>query len=113
MSEQEPKSFWTSLPGCITAVAGLITAIGSLFIALNQVGLLDFNIPQTVIKECRTIINDPNPPINVREKPNGRILGTLPNQTPVTVKRNEGAWLVIDYNGRDGYIFGKLTEENC
>lgn len=63
--------------------------------------------------ECVTIINDPNPPINVRKQPNGEILGTLPNKTEVQVKRNEIEWLIIDYQGQDGYIFKKLTKENC
>ena len=127
MSEQEPKSFWNTLPGIITAITGLITAIGGLLVILNEVGLLNTNdnitttIPNDtetsstpeVRKECVTIINDPNPPINVRKKPNGEIIGTLPNGKEVIVTGNLITWLRIDYNGQDAYIFKDLTEKKC
>ena len=41
MPEQESKSFWTTLPGLITAIAGLITAIGGFLLILNQIGVFD------------------------------------------------------------------------
>lgn len=63
--------------------------------------------------ECKTIVNDPDPPINVRESPNGKELGTLPNGEILKVKANQDGWLKIDYQGRDGYVFKKLTKEDC
>jgi hypothetical protein len=36
----EGKSFWSSLPGVLTALAGLLTAIGALVLAFQQAGLL-------------------------------------------------------------------------
>ena len=36
----EGKSFWSSLPGVLTAVAGLLTAIGALLLAFQQASLL-------------------------------------------------------------------------
>jgi hypothetical protein len=35
----EKKSFWTTMPGMITATAGLITAVGGLLAVLAQVGV--------------------------------------------------------------------------
>jgi hypothetical protein len=36
----EGKSFWSSLPGVLTAFAGLLTAVGALVLAFQQAGLL-------------------------------------------------------------------------
>ena len=36
---EEPKSFWSTIPGIITAIATLITAIGGFLVVLNQVGV--------------------------------------------------------------------------
>lgn len=35
----EGKSFWSSLPGILTALAGLLTAVGALVLAFQQAGL--------------------------------------------------------------------------
>lgn len=35
----EGKSFWSSLPGILTALAGLVTAIGGLLLAFGEIGL--------------------------------------------------------------------------
>lgn len=36
---EEPKSFWSTIPGIITAIATLITAIGGFLVVLNQIGV--------------------------------------------------------------------------
>lgn len=36
---EEPKSFWRTIPGIITAIATLITAIGGFLVVLHQVGV--------------------------------------------------------------------------
>jgi uncharacterized protein YgiM (DUF1202 family) len=70
--------------------------------------------PQHVISpKCKIIVNDPNPPLNVRESPNGKIIGTIQNGEILTVKQNKVKWLVIDYQGRDGYVNSKLTKSDC
>jgi hypothetical protein len=38
--ENERASWWTTLPGIVTAVAGLLSAIAALIVALNQTGML-------------------------------------------------------------------------
>ncbi len=36
----DQKSFWTTVPGIITAIATLITAIGGFIVILNQIGVI-------------------------------------------------------------------------
>ncbi len=36
---EEHKSFWSTIPGIITAIATLITAIGGFLVVLNQIGV--------------------------------------------------------------------------
>lgn len=43
----EGKSFWSSLPGILTALAGLVTAIGGLLLAFDQAGLFGKTEPAT------------------------------------------------------------------
>jgi hypothetical protein len=43
----ESKSFWSSLPGILTALAGLVTAIGGLLLAFGQLGLFGKTEPAT------------------------------------------------------------------
>ena len=43
----EGKSFWSSLPGILTALAGLVTAIGGLLLAFDQAGLFGKAEPAT------------------------------------------------------------------
>ncbi len=39
-ADKKDKSFWTTLPGIITALAALLTAIGSFLVVLHQIGML-------------------------------------------------------------------------
>jgi hypothetical protein len=41
-------SFWTTIPGLLTAAAGVISAVTGLVIALNQAGVLDFRKPPAI-----------------------------------------------------------------
>src|SRR6266850_6779685 len=51
--ERKPPSWWTTLPGILTASVGIITAVTGLIAALNQMGVLgraqqaSFKAPQT------------------------------------------------------------------
>ncbi|TBW01552.1 hypothetical protein E0E52_20715 [Azotobacter chroococcum] len=38
--EQEPHSWWQSLPGVLTALTGIITAVGGLVLAFHQAGFI-------------------------------------------------------------------------
>lgn len=64
--------------------------------------------------ECKVIVSDPDPPTNVRATPNGKtVLGTLENGVELKIKENQSEWLKIDYQGKNGYVFKALTEEQC
>jgi uncharacterized protein YgiM (DUF1202 family) len=63
--------------------------------------------------KCRILVSDPTPPLNIRESPNGEIIGTLPNGAILKVKRNLVDWLIIEYQGREGYVSRKFTKEEC
>jgi len=39
--EKDSPSWWTTLPGIITAVAGLLTAVGGLLLVLNTLGMFE------------------------------------------------------------------------
>ena len=40
MADNDRASFWTSLPGVVTAIAALLTAVGGLLVTLNQIGVI-------------------------------------------------------------------------
>ena len=46
--KSEPKGWWQTLPGLLTAAAGIITAITGLLVALHQTGLFDHTTHPTV-----------------------------------------------------------------
>ena len=100
----------------IAVLAGIFFILIGLMLAINTNPIKtdsEKNTNNESTSKCVIIIDDPNPPTNVRAKPNGRILGTLPNQKEIMVKNNSGDWLVIDYKSQDGYIFRDLTKEKC
>jgi hypothetical protein len=59
---------------------------------------------------CRRVVNDPEPPLNVREGPDNSfgIVDTLENGTEVNVVANSGGWLQID-SPVSGWIFEDNT----
>jgi len=53
--EKNPPSWWTTLPGVITAVAGLLTAFGGLLLVLHTLGVFEkpkAQVHQTAVKEA-------------------------------------------------------------
>jgi len=39
--EPNPKSWWSTLPGILTAMSGIITAVAGLIVSLHQAGVFD------------------------------------------------------------------------
>jgi len=39
--EPRPKSWWSTLPGVLTAIAGIITAVTGLIVTLHQAGFFN------------------------------------------------------------------------
>jgi hypothetical protein len=54
----EGKSFWSSLPGILTALAGLVTAVGGLLLAFGQLGVGGKNESTTT-----PVANPASPPL--------------------------------------------------
>ncbi|MBW4519453.1 MAG: SH3 domain-containing protein [Scytolyngbya sp. HA4215-MV1] len=73
---------------------------------------------QRIRVACETrmaIIADPNPPLNVRSTPdaeNSKVVGTLPNNTFVTVVNQNTGWFQIS-DPIQGWIAKNRTESSC
>jgi uncharacterized protein YraI len=60
--------------------------------------------------EC--VVNDPTgTPLNVRDSPNGRILGALYNGVQVNVVRRSGSWAyIVPQRGESGWVFSDYLD---
>jgi Bacterial SH3 domain len=69
------------------------------------------------VEKCRilmAIVNDPNPPLNVRSQPNvdsGKVIGTLADGTYVSVKQESSGWFEI--TEPTGWIAKSKTVSRC
>lgn len=48
-----------------------------------------------------------NSDVRIRSNPGGSNVGTVPNNTQVTIIGKSGNWYQIRYNGLEGYIYGQ------
>ncbi len=48
-----------------------------------------------------------NSDVRIRSNPGGSNVGTVPNNTQVTILGKSGNWYQIRYNGLEGYIYGQ------
>lgn len=48
---------------------------------------------------------------NVRDSAGGEIIGGYPVGTQIEKKGEDGEWIIVDYEGQDGYIHNSLLEE--
>lgn len=48
-----------------------------------------------------------NSDVRLRSAPGGSNVGTVPNNTQVTIIGKSGSWYQIRYNGKEGYIYGQ------
>ncbi len=108
--------------GCVTAV---ITLAGTVYVFLNprpnpsiasqppmqpssDTSIAAFN-------GCLTIVNDPQPPLNVRAAPSDRfnnIVGTVQDGEPVTVVGRQEGWLRVS-TPISGWVDQSLTKTIC
>ncbi len=108
--------------GCITAV---ITIAGTVcvFLNLRPNSSTGFQPPvqpssDTAIAAtngCLTIVNDPQPPLNVRAAPSDRfnnIIGTIPDGEIVTVIARQKGWLQVNAS-ISGWVDQSLTKTIC
>lgn len=54
-NKQQPKKWWNTLPGILTAIAGTITAITGLIVALHQTGIIGGRDEPPIYKEERHV----------------------------------------------------------
>lgn len=123
------KSFWTTVPGIITGITATITAITGLIAVINpkpqQPSVATTTNPgaqqpspsvaTTIPVNCKNVVDDPDPPLNVRVGPgvNFEVVGTLPNETPISVVENNGkGWLRIT-SPQSGWVTKKRTRTLC
>ncbi|MDR6559824.1 hypothetical protein J2809_004207 [Arthrobacter pascens] len=79
MADEKPTSWWSTLPGLLTAVAAVIGAVTGLLVALGQLGVIDFSRsdplsssgapshsqpPRTTALEPTPTTETPSPPAN-------------------------------------------------
>lgn len=48
-----------------------------------------------------------NSDVRMRSNPGGSNVGTVPNNTQVTIIGKSGNWYQVRYNGKEGYIYGQ------
>jgi hypothetical protein len=63
--EKKPSSWWTTLPGVITAVSGLLTAVGGFLVVLHTLGVFEKSkapVEQIAAKEAepRKVVDKPD-----------------------------------------------------
>ena len=121
MNQEQPKSWWQTVPGILTGLAAVITATAGLIVALQQVGILDKtdvknSVPSNSISpkldllpdEVKAVINDPDGYTNVRfgqgtkydiitRVTEGEIFYTIPQKTT-------DWWPVRTTDGKHGYM---------
>ncbi len=119
MKDEQPKSWWQTIPGCLTGLAGIITATAGLVVALQQAGILkgsdQFN-PTTLptpnvtstTNEVKVVINDPDGYTNVRSG-QGASYGIIEriNESEVFYaipQKNSDWWPIRTADGKYGYI---------
>jgi uncharacterized protein YgiM (DUF1202 family) len=112
-SNNRKGNFWTTLPGILTQIIGVITAVITLIAAIQELSekskTSTENSPSPPSATptpnflaqtgCTTVVNDPDPPLNVRSGPGTTYptVGALTNGTPVTVMENNAqGWLRIN-----------------
>lgn len=85
---------------CETAAGILLVAIGLLlFVLLYGIGLTLLGIPAACAEETRcpvAVVNvNPDSSLNVRESPNGRVVGSLSRGADVVVLDRQNGWSLV------------------
>ena len=107
--------------GCVTAV---ITIAGAIYVFLgsrpnpstaSQLPVQSPSDTTIAMNGCLTIVNDPQPPLNVRAAPSDRfntIVGTIQDGETVTVIGRQRGWLQVDAP-ISGWVDQSLTKTIC
>lgn len=114
--KEDKQSFWTTLPGIITAVTGLIVAITGLVSALGENGLLNrINATPTPFLTATKVDADVTlpVPIQITPEPTHSVTSapTCRNFTEYTGKANPNAILLV-YTDQEFWVrYAELEEE--
>ncbi|MBE9186257.1 SH3 domain-containing protein [Microcoleus sp. LEGE 07076] len=83
-------------------------------VSVPKVGPVVVTPPDSGCKITQAVVSDPNPPLNVRSRPQvsgSKIVGKLPNNTFVSVAEEQNGWLRITEPA--GWIAKNRTESSC
>lgn len=97
---------------CMTAV---ITVGGTVYAFLSRSIAEAEPTLQASASDCKTVVFDPKPPLNVRAEPIekvGNVIGKLPNGEVLSVVGKENGWLKIKAP-MVGWVYENLTRERC
>lgn len=86
--DEKKGSFWTTVPGCITAIGGLISVIVAAVVALSAAGFIEPPFPATATPLVAATISNSNPaaenaPVAINTKPPIDRATIQPTITPV------------------------------
>lgn len=105
----------TPLQGCVTARGVPIDDQGDLFMTATRLGLLSIALASCLIAapafaQNRCAVTDPTgTPLNIRETPNGEIIGRVSNGVGIRVINTSSdergrAWALISPRGRNNVV---------
>jgi hypothetical protein len=98
---------------CVTAV---VTVVGTAYALIYpRPGSTAAWLRSPNQANCRTVVFDPKPPLNVRSTPSdkpGNIVGSLLNDQEVTIEREQDGWIQIK-EPVQGWIYQNLTKTIC
>ncbi|NJR50314.1 MAG: SH3 domain-containing protein [Leptolyngbyaceae cyanobacterium CSU_1_3] len=103
---------------CITAV---VTVAGTFYAVLNprsdgsRSSVQSTAIATATNPHCRTIVNDPQPPLNVRSEPaelTNNVVGQVKNGEMLTVRGGNEAWFEVS-SPVQGWVDQALTKTVC
>ena len=123
LKDDQPKSWWQTIPGILTGIAGIVTAIASLVAVLHQVGYLgtgDVNtdnnsdtssenapLEQKDDSEVQAKINDPDGYTNIRSGPGidyETVARVVDNEIFYTIPQQSDWWPVRTKDDKLGYM---------
>jgi hypothetical protein len=100
----ELTAFGVQLKTTSTGVVLCLVGAGTALLGFNKV-------EDSRSSDCRRVVDDDNPPLNVRAEPDAssESVATLENGTELTVTENRDGWFQIS-SPVDGYVFAANTD---
>jgi hypothetical protein len=99
---------------CMTTVITVTGTVYALFYPRSPQAIANAD-PALQATNCKTVVFDPEPPLNVRSEPieqSGNIIGKLPNGEVLSVVGKANGWVKINAP-MVGWVYQNLTKESC